>query len=46
MVMGGAQIYRLLLDDCDKAYVTKVDASAEADRDVYKRQVERRTVNP
>lgn len=31
MVMGGAQIYRLLLDDCDKAYVTKVDASAEAD---------------
>ena len=31
MVMGGAQIYRLLLDDCDKAYVTRVDAEAEAD---------------
>lgn len=31
MVMGGAQIYRLLLDDCDKAYVTRVDAAPPAD---------------
>ena len=31
MVMGGAQIYRLLLDDCDKAYLTRGDAEAEAD---------------
>ena len=31
MVMGGAQIYRLLLDDCDKAYVTKVDRAFDAD---------------
>ena len=31
LVMGGAQIYRLFLDDCDRAYVTRVDADADAD---------------
>ncbi len=29
-VIGGEQIYRLLVDFCDKAYVTKVDAKKSA----------------
>lgn len=31
-VIGGESVYRLFLDDCARAYVTKVDASAPADR--------------
>lgn len=30
-VIGGASVYRLLLDDCNEAYVTKVDAVGNAD---------------
>ena len=30
-VIGGEEIYRLLLPLCTKAYITKVDATAEAD---------------
>ena len=30
-VIGGESIYRLMLDMCDTAYITKVDASREAD---------------
>ena len=30
-VIGGESIYRMLLDDCDRAYVTRVDAEYEAD---------------
>lgn len=30
-VIGGASIYRLLLDRCDTAYVTKIDHTYEAD---------------
>ncbi len=31
-VIGGEAIYRLLLDRCDTAYITKVDAHVPADR--------------
>ncbi len=31
-VIGGEAVYRLLLDRCDTAYITKVDASVPADR--------------
>lgn len=30
-VIGGEEIYRLLLPQCAKAYITRVDAEAEAD---------------
>jgi len=30
-VIGGESIYRLMLDMCDTAYITKVEASREAD---------------
>ena len=30
-VIGGEEIYRLLLPQCTKAYITRVDAEAEAD---------------
>lgn len=30
-VIGGAQVYRAALDWCDKAYITKIHASFEAD---------------
>lgn len=30
-VIGGASVYRLLVDRCDVAYVTKVDADGHAD---------------
>lgn len=30
-ICGGEQIYRLLLPYCEKAYITKVEAEAEAD---------------
>ena len=30
-VIGGASVYRALLDRCDTAYVTKIDRSYEAD---------------
>ena len=30
-VIGGAEIYKLFLSDCDTAYITKVDADADAD---------------
>ena len=29
-VIGGASIYKLLIDFCDEAYVTKVDADGDA----------------
>jgi len=32
IVIGGQQIYEILLDYCDTAYVTKIFASAETDR--------------
>ena len=31
LVIGGASVYRALLDRCDTAYVTKIDRSYEAD---------------
>ncbi len=31
MLIGGQQIYHLLIDSCSKAYVTKIDAAAPAD---------------
>ena len=31
MVCGGGEIYRLLIDRCDKAHVTRVEADAPAD---------------
>lgn len=30
-VIGGASVYKLLLDDCDEAYITKVDADGQAE---------------
>lgn len=30
-VIGGQQIYELLLDECDTAYITRIDFSYEAD---------------
>ena len=30
-VIGGASVYRALLDRCDTAYVTKIDRSYKAD---------------
>ena len=30
-VIGGASVYNLLVDDCDTAYVTKIDAEYPAD---------------
>ena len=30
-VIGGESIYRQLLDDCDTAYITKIDFAYEAD---------------
>ena len=30
-VIGGESIYRMLLDQCDTAYVTKIDYTYEAD---------------
>ena len=30
-VIGGESVYRLLLDTCDTAYITKIDASFPAD---------------
>lgn len=31
-ICGGEQIYRMFLDDCDTAYITKVEQEREADR--------------
>jgi len=31
-ICGGEQIYRLFLEDCDTAYVTKIDAEADAEK--------------
>lgn len=31
-VIGGAEIYKMFLDDCDTAYITKVDEDADADK--------------
>lgn len=31
-ICGGEQIYRLFLDECDTAYITKVNQECEADR--------------
>ena len=30
-IIGGESIYRMLLDECDTAYVTKIDYAYEAD---------------
>ncbi len=30
-IIGGASVYRLMLNDCDKAYVTKVQADGQAE---------------
>lgn len=30
-VIGGAEIYKMFLPECDTAYITKVDAEADAD---------------
>ena len=30
-VIGGASVYKLLLDECDEAYITKVDADGQAE---------------
>lgn len=30
-VIGGSQIYNLLIDECDTAYITRIDFSYEAD---------------
>jgi dihydrofolate reductase len=33
-VIGGASIYNQMMDYCDKAYITKIFATAEADRTI------------
>lgn len=32
MVIGGAEIYSMLLDECDTAYITKIDDKKPADK--------------